>query len=81
MYVSISEYKQVDCEVFGRMTSKQNPSASVRDQSMTAWIIQLRKKERRDNLVLGERADTSCVSVEKASVGPRLSNKNGNRRG
>ena len=68
MYVSISEYKQVDCEVFSRMTSKQSPSASVRDPSMTAWILQLRKFERRDKLVRGERADTSCESVGKASV-------------
>ena len=35
---------------------------------MTASIIQLRKKERRDNLVLGERADTSSECVGKASV-------------
>ena len=68
MYVSISEYKQVDCEVFSRMTSKQSPSASVRDQSMTALFLQLRKCERRYNVILGERANTSCESVEKASV-------------
>ena len=58
------------CQYFRVKASgrKQSPGASVRDQSMTAWILQLRKKERRDNLVLGERAETSCESVEKASV-------------